>query len=30
MNEAGTIILWDGSSDIGHIQEIDEKLVEFV
>lgn len=29
-DEAVSIILWDGSSDIGHIEEIDKKLIEFV
>lgn len=29
-DEAGKIILWDGSSDIGEIEEIDRKLIEFV
>ncbi|XEC96682.1 NUDIX domain-containing protein [Paenibacillus tarimensis] len=29
-NEADQIILWDGSSDIGYIEEIDEKLIELV
>ncbi|MDQ0874408.1 hypothetical protein QFZ77_003067 [Paenibacillus sp. V4I3] len=29
-DEAETIILWDGSSDIGYIEEIDEKLIELV
>ncbi|MGM0881834.1 MAG: NUDIX domain-containing protein [Bacillota bacterium] len=29
-DEAITIILWDGSSEIGHIEEIDKKLIEFV
>ncbi|WP_224753517.1 NUDIX domain-containing protein [Paenibacillus terricola] len=28
-DEASAIILWDGSSDIGHIAEIDKKLIEF-
>lgn len=29
-DEAETIILWDGSSDIGRIEEIDKKLIELV
>jgi 8-oxo-dGTP diphosphatase len=28
--EAAAIILWDGFSDIGHIEEIDRKLIELV
>ncbi|MNY60902.1 hypothetical protein D3C86_1975180 [compost metagenome] len=28
-DEAKSIILWDGSSDIGQIAEIDKKLIEF-
>jgi 8-oxo-dGTP diphosphatase len=27
--EARSIILWDGTSDIGQIEEIDKKLIEF-
>ncbi len=29
-DEAEKIILWDGLSDIGPIQEIDKKLIEFI
>jgi|SRR5690625_3815154 len=29
-DESEKIILWDGLSDIGHIQEIDKKLIEFI
>lgn len=28
-DEAKKIILWDGHTDIGHVQEIDKKLIEF-
>lgn len=29
-DEASSIILWDGTSEIGDIAEIDRKLIEFV
>ncbi|MGC5773857.1 hypothetical protein [Paenibacillus pabuli] len=29
-DEASSIILWDGTSEIGQIAEIDRKLVDFV
>jgi len=28
-DESSAIILWDGLADIGHIAEIDKKLIEF-
>ncbi|MGM1049245.1 MAG: hypothetical protein ACQEXX_24335 [Bacillota bacterium] len=28
-DEAKAIILWDGASDIGAVEEIDKKLIEF-
>lgn len=28
-DEARSIILWDGTSDIGQIEEIDKKLIEY-
>lgn len=29
IDDARSIILWDGTSDIGQIEEIDKKLIEF-